>query len=75
MAEERSNDLPGANDSHPTETGEKYALSDLAKMLDAPIERVRQWLTDGGIEPIRPDYPEDYGVDAIEYIRLKGHHF
>jgi hypothetical protein len=75
MAERRVNDLPGAADSQPTETGEKYALSELAEMLDAPIEKVRQWLTDGGVQPIRPDYPEDYGVDAIEYIRLKGHQF
>jgi hypothetical protein len=75
MAGKRSHDLPGADDSSVTETGEKYALSDLAERLDAPIEKVRQWLTDAGIQPIRPDYPEDYGVDAIEYIRLKGHQF
>ncbi|MEX2541719.1 MAG: hypothetical protein WD314_07915 [Trueperaceae bacterium] len=75
MAEHRSDDLPGNDDSRPTDTSEKYSLSRLAQMLDAPLEKVRAWLTDEGIHPVHPDYPEDYGVDAIEFVRLKGHQF
>jgi hypothetical protein len=73
MPNDRSNDLPGGHDPRPTETQEKYQLNDLAKMLDAPIEKVRAWLVDEGIHPVHPDYPEDYGVDAIEWVRVRQH--
>lgn len=73
MSHRESNDLPGHDDASPTETGEKYSLGQLAEMLDAPSEKVREWLTDEGIHPVHPDYPEDYGLDAIEYVRVRGH--
>jgi len=70
MSDGGSNDLPGGP-ARPTGTRNRYRLNELAEMLDAPVENVRKWLSDEGIHPIGSDHPEDYGVDAMEYVRLR----
>lgn len=75
MPDRDVNDPPGANEAFPNDDAEKHQLAELAKMLDAPVEKVRGWLQAEGIHPVHPDYPEDYGLDALEYVRLKRHQF
>lgn len=70
------NDPEGARGAEParaTETQESYKLHELAQMLDAPVDKVRGWLREGGVHPVHPDNPEDYGVDAIDYVRARMH--
>ena len=72
MADRRGfSDLRGAGGADPTEDRENFRLKELAEMLDAPVEKVRQWLSDEDIHPVHPDRPEDYGVDAYEFVRTR----
>lgn len=74
MADRRGfNDLRGAGGADPADDRENYKLNELAEMLDAPVEKVRQWLRDEDIHPVHPDRPEDYGMDAYEFVRMRRH--
>lgn len=73
MADRRGfNDPGGMGGADPTEDRNSYRLNELAEMLDAPVDKVRQWLTDEDIHPVHPDQPDDYGLDAYEYARMRG---
>lgn len=71
MADRRGfNDLE-AGGVDPAEDRESFRLNELAEMLDAPVEKVRRWLADEDIHPVDPDQPDDYGMDAYEYARMR----
>lgn len=53
----------------PTKTRQQYDLGELAGMLDAPVEKVRLWLQEEGIEPVADDQPDLYEADALEVLR------
>lgn len=54
---------------HIKETQQQYHLSELSDMLDAPVEKIRLWLEDEGVEPVSEDQPEIYKSDVLEVLR------
>lgn len=68
-----THDETGRDAASPTETQDRFNLHQIAELLDAPMERVRGWLREGGVQPVHPDTPEDYGIDAVEYVRTRMH--
>lgn len=52
-----------------TETKQSFHLKELAKELDAPVERVRLWLEEEGVKPVSEEEPDVYGGDAAEVVR------
>lgn len=58
---------------HITETQQQYHLNELSEMLDAPVEKVRVWLQDEGVEPVAEDQPDVYESDVLEVLRGRKH--
>lgn len=54
---------------HITETQQQYDLHELSEMLDAPVEKVRVWLEEEGVEPVSEDQPEIYRSEVLEVLR------
>lgn len=51
---------------------EHYHLSELAELLDAPLETVRGWLSGAGAEPVGDD-PDTFHADTLEMLRSRQH--
>lgn len=52
---------------------DRYQLQELAEMLGASGEELRVWLREAGIHPVTPGAPDEYGLDAFEFIRTRQH--
>ena len=58
---------------HIKETKQQYDLHELSEMLDAPVEKVRVWLENEGVEPVSEDQPEVYEAEVYEVLRGRKH--
>ena len=58
---------------HIKETKQHIHLNELSEMLNAPVEKVRVWLEDEGVEPVSEDQPEMYDADVHEVLRGREH--
>jgi len=58
-------------DKSAAESRESYRLEDVAKELNAPVEKLRTWIRGEGVEPLSPESEDEYGLDAYERIRAR----